>query len=338
MLNAAQVASPRADQDDQAGAADALADGAGADALESEDEVEEDEAEGEDAPTPLASLSPPAPRSPNVPPPPPPPAEELPPPPPPGELPPPAQPPIYEMRAFVYALTVVYHGLVRHAFEWERLPIAWVRENCDETWLATLRANSGKPFVWPKGRAAAVGAPAVGASDLGRTGRPGNTGNLTGVLVPSVNHQGAHNHCAALGISSALRYRGFVEHADNIASRAPDVLACKTNQAAAAVQLLRDQGGWAETICLSNFDPLADSSENPTIVQLSDSSGDNTHVVGVAGGWIFDSNRHEALPLSRASLDACCLGNATFSHASYAVRFVPGKKLQKRKRDNAVFD
>ena len=77
--------------------------------------------------------------------------------------------------------------------------------------------------------------------------------------------------------------------------------------------------------------PLA--SPHPTVVQLSASDGDNTHVVGIAGDWIFDSNRHHALPLSKESLDACCIGRATFSHASYAVRLVPGKKMLKRKRD-----
>ena len=68
-------------------------------------------------------------------------------------------------------------------------------------------------------------------------------------------------------------------------------------------------------------------------MQLCDSDDDNRHVVAIADNWIFDSNRCGALRLSRASLDACCLGAATFSHVSYAARFVPGKNLRKRKRE-----
>ena len=57
---------------------------------------------------------------------------------------------------------------------------------------------------------------------------------------------------------------------------------------------------------------------------------DNSHVVAIVGRdvgrRIFDSNQHKPLPLSRDSLDACCLGPTTF-HVSYAMRFVPSKKL-----------
>ena len=36
----------------------------------------------------------------------------------------------------------------------------------------------------------------------------------------------------------------------------------------------------------------------------------------------------------QAGFHACCLGRATFSHASYAVRLVPSKKLLKRRREH----
>jgi len=62
-------------------------------------------------------------------------------------------------------------------------------------------------------------------------------------------------------------------------------------------------------------------------VQLHDSKGNSSHVIGIAGRCIFDSTRHHALPLSPESLDACCLGDATVLRVSYAMRFVPGKKL-----------
>ena len=95
-------------------------------------------------------------------------------------------------------------------------------------------------------------------------------------------------------------------------------------------------GGWEATQHLPNYDPINDRSDLPTIVQLCDSDEDNTHVVGVCGDWIFDSNRGHALPLEAASLDACCVGAATFLRVSYAVRLVPGRKLlKKRKRAEA---
>ena len=76
---------------------------------------------------------------------------------------------------------------------------------------------------------------------------------------------------------------------------------------------------------------------HPTMVQLCsvDEFGyeNNEHIVAIAGDWIFDSNKTHALPLSAESLDACCLDGDKFLRVSYAVRFIPGKKLLKRKRD-----
>ena len=154
--------------------------------------------------------------------------------------------------------------------------------------------------------------------------------------MPSVTHQGSANYCASYGPASALRFCGFAEHADHLEAQAEELLAATTNQAAKAVDMMVAFGGFAgdKTKQLTNFDPLADRSPHPTIVQLSDSNRDNRHAVAIAGEWIFDSNKHHALPLSKESLDACCLGRATFSHVSYAVRLVPSKKLLKRRREH----
>ena len=166
-----------------------------------------------------------------------------------------------------------------------------------------------------------------GVSDRGGIGKSASTD----AVAPSVTHQGQANYCASYGLASALRFCGYVDHADHLECKAEEVLAATTNQAAKAVDVLVAFGGWAETKELTNFDPLAERSPHPTIVQVCASDGDNTHIVALAGDWIFDSNLHSALPLSKESLDACCLGLAAFSHASYSVRLVPGKKL-KRKR------
>ena len=142
------------------------------------------------------------------------------------------------------------------------------------------------------------------------------------------------------GPAEAIRYAGFENIADYLKSNAAKVLESKTHQVAATVQLLSDNGGWGATNRLrADFlnDPISlPPNQNPVIVQLSDSYRNNKYCVGIAGdcdcNWIFDSNKHDKLPLTKESLDSCCIGDATFSHVSYAVQFVPGKKL-KRKRD-----
>ena len=108
-----------------------------------------------------------------------------------------------------------------------------------------------------------------------------------------------------------------------------------TSQAKAAVAVLEKAGGWSEPAILNcaTFDPLSDRSPLPTIVQLSDGL-DNTHVVGIAGDYIYNSNWHQRRLLSPEALDACCDGTAgCFKHASYAARLNPGTKLRKRARD-----
>ena len=228
---------------------------------------------------------------------------------------------------------VTYHGIAKCSREWEKLPAKWVEENFEEKgfgwFLQELRSNGGKALVVPAGRAAAGGA--LGGVPDGGSGELGSPPPLTIAVVPGVVHQGDQPYCASYGLASALRHCGFQAHAEHLESRAAEVLACKTNQAAKAVLVVDSKGGWSETKRLGNFDPLTDRSPHPTIVQLNASDGDNTHVVGVAGDWIFDSNKPAALPLSRESLDACCLGDAVFKNASYAVRLVAGTKL-KRKR------
>ena len=83
------------------------------------------------------------------------------------------------------------------------------------------------------------------------------------------------------------------------------------------MQIVDHLGGWAATQHLLNFDPLADRSPYPTIVQLCDSDDDNSHVIAITGDWLFDSNRPHTIPLvDRSSLDACCIGHATFKRVS----------------------
>ena len=108
-------------------------------------------------------------------------------------------------------------------------------------------------------------------------------------------------------------------------------------QAKAAVQKIHDVGGWARVEVLSGFLPLVNRSPHVTVVQLcavnTAANEDNTHVVAIVGDWICDSNYASARQLSKASLDACCVGDGwTFKRVSYAARFVPGKALKRALR------
>lgn len=64
--------------------------------------------------------------------------------------------------------------------------------------------------------------------------------------------------------------------------------------------------------------------------QLCDSDENNTHIIGIAGDFIYDSNHHERVELSPEALDGCCLGAASFKRVAYAVRFHPSDKLCRR--------
>jgi hypothetical protein len=217
-----------------------------------------------------------------------------------------------------------YEGRVKDAPHSERLHPNWVTKNfrSHKDWWEALHGELlGTWCPAPMGSASVHG---VCESGIGGSA-------LTGVSVPVVTHQGNANYCASYGPASALRHAGFAEHADHLEQQAEHVLAALTNQAAEAGEVVKKLGGFVAQR-MPNYDPLTDRSPHPTILQLCASDGDNTHVVGIAGDWIFDSNRHNALPLCKESLDACCLGDASFLRSSYAIRLVPGKKLLKRKR------
>ena len=56
---------------------------------------------------------------------------------------------------------------------------------------------------------------------------------------------------------------------------------------------------------------------------------DNTHAISTFDGKIFDANHADPLPLTRASLDECCLGgdNWIFARTSRVYQFTPGNYL-----------
>ena len=88
--------------------------------------------------------------------------------------------------------------------------------------------------------------------------------------------------CASLGPASAFRYAGFAEQAVLLEAHAEEILAARTNQVAAAVDVIRRAGGW-KLLHVRHHNPVEDISEHVTIVQLCDSDEENTHVIATCG-------------------------------------------------------
>ena len=244
------------------------------------------------------------------------------------------QKPIYKVRAEEVGEHLTYYGILHGGGGgWETLEESWVQENFSQydVWLQQVQ-RGGKALVVPQG--ACAGPP---GADAGCLHESAEGCDLVGALVPSVIGQGDRPFCVAYGLASALAHCGFPSHAAFLLGCAQDLCECTTSAAAEAIRRLIKHGGWAESRVLKNFNPLADRSPHPTILQLCDSDEENTHVVAIAGDWLFDSNYTHALPFpaddakrSRESLDIACLGAATFARASYAARLVPGKKLARQ--------
>jgi len=76
---------------------------------------------------------------------------------------------------------------------------------------------------------------------------------------------------------------------------------------------------------MKHFDILGDQSYWPTLCILEGSDGGVNHAVTVVENFIFDSNNHTAIPLTRENLDFCCLSDFSldvkFHRVHFACRF-----------------
>jgi hypothetical protein len=68
------------------------------------------------------------------------------------------------------------------------------------------------------------------------------------------------------------------------------------------------------------LNPLKDRSASPTICVLAGTDGLCSHAVAIVGGWIFDSNEEEALPLCIESLHQCA--PPAYAGVAYAIRYM----------------
>jgi hypothetical protein len=65
-------------------------------------------------------------------------------------------------------------------------------------------------------------------------------------------------------------------------------------------------------------------------VQIYSSSGSCSHAVTIVGDFIFDANKHCAVPLDRHGLDSVCLGSDTFMEVLKGFRLIPSLVVVKR--------
>ena len=133
--------------------------------------------------------------------------------------------------------------------------------------------------------------------------------------------QAGKEFCVAYSVASAVHHCGDEAAARRIANLAERVLqqpAGTDRVTWLAVECRQQlQPAWSVRSLDTTVDPLTllagdRSGESVTMVQLRDSSGNLRHCVASARGWLFDPNKTSAVQLSRAGLDACCLGAATF--------------------------
>ena len=86
--------------------------------------------------------------------------------------------------------------------------------------------------------------------------------------------------------------------------------------------------GWttvtiASHIDVAAFDPLTACAEGDVLIlHLKETDGAEDHAVGITLGWIFDSNRTHALPLSPAGLAA-----VNYAGIVSATRLTPKPKI-----------
>ena len=77
------------------------------------------------------------------------------------------------------------------------------------------------------------------------------------------------------------------------------------------------QSSWMVLSLPRDFDPFCEDAladYDAVVIQLLDSQLNLRHCIALTcDGWLFNSNRPRALPLSRSGLDECCLGGASFS-------------------------
>lgn len=88
-------------------------------------------------------------------------------------------------------------------------------------------------------------------------------------------------------------------------------------------------GGWTVQYHKKPYDPLAHYEPWPTLVVFQDSKKCTRHCITIYRDMIFDSNKKNAIRLTKENLDLCSIHKgATFVKSILVVHFVPGPVVQ----------
>lgn len=151
-------------------------------------------------------------------------------------------------------------------------------------------------------------------------------------VMPKIEYpQGDSFTCVTSSLASALHHIGAKSKTGEDLAEIVDSL--KDQQSGKKMTLvlstLRKSTGWNaywQDNC-KDYRPLEVREEWPTLICFEDSTGFSRHCICVSGDLIFDSNKEQALPLSKDNLDKCSIHDGgTFVKPIKVLHMFPGKK------------
>ena len=152
-------------------------------------------------------------------------------------------------------------------------------------------------------------------------------------VLPKIKYpQGDSFTCVTSSLASALHHIGAKSKTGEDLAEIVDSL--KDQQSGKIMTLvlstLRKSTGWEvswEKNC-KDYKPWEVREEWPTLVCFEDSTGFSRHCICVLRDMIFDSNKEQALPLSKENLDKCSIHDGgTFVKPIKVLHMFPGKKV-----------
>ena len=227
----------------------------------------------------------------------------------------------------VAARQFTYRGFLRVAHSYP-LPTAYVAFFFSSELLRHCKASCGKP---------------IDCSDAGQAAPGGGEESHSAIAASAVTRplvaypQGDDDYCVSYSLASALHAAGDAAAAADIAALAPQLvgLPAGSNRVECLMHCCNQQlqPQW-QTLQLKSVGQLdasaflallhAADDGTVTVFQIKDSCGNVQHCTAAAAGWLLDTNKARALPLSDVGLDACCLGGARFAYVVYGFQLLRG--------------
>jgi hypothetical protein len=152
-------------------------------------------------------------------------------------------------------------------------------------------------------------------------------------VMPKIQYpQGNDFTCVNSSLASCMHYMGATnKKGEPIAKFVHDLKDVYSNRRIQqAVTGILQQGGWTVQYHKKPYNPLAQYEQWPTLVLFQDSKNCTRHCITIMRNMIFDSNKQEAMMLTKENLDSCSIHKgATFVKSICVVHFVPGPVVQK---------